>query len=76
MDILRKTIKKLTEEEYQALLEQVSGNRKNKPFMVLEASRSNDFVSDNEMMEKLQVNPSAYYTLKSRLNSKIAEVLS
>ncbi|MEZ5067823.1 MAG: hypothetical protein R2847_04745 [Bacteroidia bacterium] len=76
MDILRKTIKKLTEEEYQALLEQVSGNRKNKPFIVLEASRSNDFVSDNEMMEKLQVNPSAYYTLKSRLNSKIAEVLS
>ena len=76
MDILRKTIKKLTEEEYQALLEQVSGNRKNKPYLVLEASRSNDSVSDTEMMEKLQVNPSAYYTLKSRLNSKIAEVLS
>lgn len=76
MDILRKTIKKLSEEEYQELLVLVSGNRKNKPYMVLEASRSNEQVSDSEMMEKLQVNPSAYYTLKSRLNSKIAELLS
>lgn len=76
MDILRKTIKKLSEAEYQALLNQVAGKKKNKPFMVLETTRTNDNVDDSEMMEMLQVNPSAYYTLKSRLNTKIAEVLS
>ncbi len=75
MDILSKTIKKLSEDEYQQLLMEVSGKKKNKPFLVLETTRSRD-VEDSEMMEILQVNPSAYYTLKSRLNSKIAAVLS
>jgi hypothetical protein len=75
MEILSKTIKKLTEEEYQQLLQDVSGNKKNKPFLVLETTRERE-VEDSEMMEILQVNPSAYYTLKSRLNSKIASILS
>lgn len=75
MDVLNKTIKKLTEEEYQELIMQVSGKKKNKPFLVLETSRTRD-VGDSEMMEMLQVNPSAYYTLKSRLNNKIASILS
>lgn len=76
MDVLRKTLKKLSDAEYQALLQQVAGKKKNKPYMVLEAARNEDHVDDTEMMETLQVNPSAYYTLKSRLNSKIASVLS
>jgi len=75
MDVLKRTIKKLTSEEYSQLLEQVAGNRKSKPFILLETSRQRD-VEDSEMMEILQVNPSAYYTLKSRLNTKIAAVLS
>src|SRR5688572_16358382 len=75
MDILNKTIKKLTDEEYQQLLMEVSGKKRNKPFLVLETTRTRD-VEDSEMMEILQVNPSAYYTLKSRLNSKIASILS
>jgi hypothetical protein len=75
MDVLNKTIKKLSEEEYQALLMQVSGKKKNKPFVVLETTRTRD-VGDSEMMEMLQVNASTYYTLKSRLNSKIAAILS
>lgn len=75
MEILSKTIKKLTEDEYQQLLQEVSGKKKNKPFLVLETTRSRE-VEDSEMMEILQVNPSAYYTLKSRLNSKIAAILS
>lgn len=75
MDVLNKTIKKLSEEEYQALLMQVSGKKKNKPFVVLETTRNRD-VADSEMMEMLQVNASTYYTLKSRLNSKIAAILS
>lgn len=75
MEILNKTIKKLTEAEYQELIVQVSGKKKNKPFLVLETSRTRD-VGDSEMMEMLQVNPSAYYTLKSRLNTRIAAILS
>lgn len=75
MDVLNKTIKKLSEEEYQALLMQVSGKKKNKPFVVLETTRQRD-IADSEMMEMLQVNASTYYTLKSRLNSKIAAILS
>ena len=75
MDILNKTIKKLSEDEYQLLLQEVSGKKKNKPFMVLETTRTRD-IEDSEMMDILQVNPSAYYTLKSRLNSKIAAILS
>jgi|JRYD01.1.fsa_nt_gb hypothetical protein len=76
MDILRKTIKKLSDEEYQALLLQVSGKKKNKPYYVLEATRNDNHFDDTEMMKQLQVNPSAYYTLKSRLNTRIAEILS
>jgi hypothetical protein len=75
MDVLNKTIKKLSEEEYQALIMQVSGKKKNKPYVVLETTRTRD-VADAEMMEMLQVNASTYYTLKSRLNSKIAAILS
>jgi hypothetical protein len=75
MEILSKTIKKLTDEEYQQLLQEVSGKKKNKPFLVLETTRQRE-VEDSEMMDILQVNPSAYYTLKSRLNSKIAAILS
>ncbi len=75
MEILSKTIKKLTDEEYQQLLQEVSGKKKNKPFLVLETTRNRD-IEDSEMMEILQVNPSAYYTLKSRLNSRIAAILS
>ena len=75
MDILSKTIKKLSSEEYQNLLYEVSGKKKNKPYMVLEATRNSN-IDDSELMEMLQVNASAYYTLKSRLNSKIAGILS
>lgn len=75
MEVLSKTIKKLTEDEYQQLLQEVSGKKKNKPFVVLETTRQRE-IEDSEMMEILQVNPSAYYTLKSRLNSKIAAILS
>lgn len=75
MEVLNKTIKKLTEEEYQQLIQEVSGTRQNKPFMVLEVARKEN-KEDAEVMAMLNVNPSAYYTLKSRLNAKIAAMLS
>ncbi len=75
MDVLNKTIKKLTEEEYQQLIQEVAGKKQNKPFLVLETARK-EAKEDAEVMAMLQVNPSAYYTLKSRLNAKIATILS
>ncbi len=75
MEDLSKTIKKLEHSEYDSLLKEISGNKKNKPFMVLEALRK-ESVDDSSMMEMLQVNRSTYYTLKSRLNDKVAAILS
>jgi hypothetical protein len=75
MDTLTKTIKRLNEEDYQALLEKVSPNKFSKPYIVLETARTKE-LTDSQMIELLQVNPSTYYTLKSRLNSKVATILS
>src|SRR3982751_3129959 len=75
METLNKTIKKLTEHDYQQLLSAVAGRKNNKPYTVLEAARHHDY-DEAKMMEVLSVNPSTYYTLKSRLNERIATYLS
>lgn len=75
METLNKTIKKLSEPEYQELLSAVAGRKNNKPYLVLEAARNNNY-DEGEMMDMLQVNPSTYYTLKSRLNERIAQYLA
>ena len=75
MDNLNKTIKKLNDKDYESLLTAVAGNNKDKHYIVLEAAR-NEQLTDAEMVERLGVNSSTYYTLKSRLNTKIASVLS
>lgn len=75
METLNKTIKKLSEPEYQELLSAVAGRKNNKPYLVLEAARKESF-DEGQMMEMLGVNPSTYYTLKSRLNERIAQYLS
>ncbi len=75
METLNKTIKKLNENEYQELLSAVAGRKNNKPYLVLEAARQHNY-DESKMMEVLGVNASTYYTLKSRLNEKIAQYLS
>lgn len=75
MEILSKTIRRLSDDEYRTLLEGIAANKHSKPYMVLEAARSKDY-TDSQMINILQVNPSTYYTLKSRLNAKIASLLS
>lgn len=75
MDAFNKTIKKLSDEEFQQLLAEVSDKKESKPYMVLEAARNHNY-DDNTMMELLQVNSSTYYTLKSRLRTKVAGILS
>src|SRR4051812_11927166 len=75
MDTLSKTIRRLSDDEYQELLKEVSTGRYSKPYIVLETVRTKN-ITDGQMIEMLQVNPSTYYTLKSRLNTKIAAVLA
>jgi hypothetical protein len=75
MDSLTKTIRKLSEEDFTSLLDEVAPSKSSKPYIVLTTVKQQD-LSDSQMIEKLGVNPSTYYTLKSRLNSKVAAVLS
>ena len=75
MESLSKTIKKLNDQEYLDLLNAVGGRKQNKPYQVLEAARNHNY-NETQMIELLGVNPSAYYTLKSRLNEKVAQYLS
>ncbi|MEX0966852.1 MAG: hypothetical protein WD077_06415 [Bacteroidia bacterium] len=75
MDVLNKTIKKLNEQDFENLILEIPGGEDSKPYAVLTAARNNNY-SDSEMMEMLKVNPSTYYTLKSRLKTKVAYILS
>jgi len=75
METLTQTIKRLSEADYKALLEDISTNKFSKPYIVLESARYKN-LNDTQMIELLDVNPSTYYTLKSRLNSKVAAILS
>ncbi len=75
MEELNKTIKKLNEKEFQQLVSAVAGNKKNKPFLLLQTARNNSY-DEIKMMEILDISPTAYYTLKSRLNKRVASFLS
>lgn len=75
MENLNKTIKQLSKERYEYILNEISGGRKTNPYLVLENAREKN-LSDDEMRDLLGVNASAYYTLKSRLNQKVASLLA
>lgn len=76
MESLSKTIKRLSEKEYNDLLHAITGgNERSNAFIILQAARYRQ-MDDRKMMEALKVNPSTYYTQKSRLNQKVADVLA
>jgi len=75
METFNKTIKKLTDKDYEDLRNAVAGGKSSKPYILLESARSENY-DDSEMLAKLEVNQSAYYTMKSRLNQKIATYFS
>ncbi len=75
METLMQIVKRLSEEDYKMLLSSISTDKFSKPHIVLETAR-NKVVTDAQMIEILEINPSTYYTLKSRLHSKVAAVLS
>src|SRR5258706_1799570 len=75
METFNKTIKKLNDKEYEDLRNAVAGGKSSKPYILLDAARTQNY-NDSEMMEKLEVKQGGYYTMKSRLNQKIATYFS
>jgi hypothetical protein len=71
---LKHIIKQLSEEDYQAIYDSLISSNADKSAYLLKAMRDKH-VSDAKIMEELDVNTNAYYTLRSRLNQKIEDYL-
>lgn len=71
---LKNIIKQLSEEDFVAIYDSLIDSSADKSAFLLRAMREKQ-QSDNKIMEELDVNTNAYYTLRSRLNQKIEEYL-
>ena len=71
---LKHIIKQLSEEDFQAIYHQLLDSNADKSAYLLKAMREKRS-SDAKIMESLDVNTNAYYTLRSRLNQKIEDYL-
>ncbi len=74
MSKLKNIIKQLTEKDFQNICGSLMDSSAEKSAFLLKYMREKQF-SDSKIMEELDVNPNAYYTLRSRLNQKIEEYL-
>lgn len=71
---LKNIIKQLSEDDFVAIYDSLIESSADKSAFLLRAMREKQR-SDNKIMEELEVNTNAYYTLRSRLNMKIEEYL-
>jgi hypothetical protein len=71
---LKNIIKQLSQPDYEAIYRVLLDSNADKSAHLLKAMREKQ-LSDNKIMEELEVNSNAYYTLRSRLNQKIEEYL-
>lgn len=71
---LKAVISQLDEAQFNQFSSELKENKAEKFFTLLEGLRKD--LSDQELLEQLNVNSSAYYTLKSRLFTKIQSFLS
>ncbi|WP_375579837.1 hypothetical protein ABWH96_01800 [Marivirga tractuosa] len=71
---LKNIIMQLTDADYLAIHESLSTGGAEKSAYLLKSMRESSS-SDHAIMEELEVNTNAYYTLRSRLNQKIEEYL-
>jgi len=71
---LKNIIKQLSERDYRAIYDSLIESSADKSAYLLRAIREKH-LSDNKVMDELNVNNNAYYTLRSRLNQKIEEYL-
>jgi hypothetical protein len=71
---LKNIIKQLSAEDYKAIYDSLMESNAEKSAFLLKYMRERQ-LSDSKIMEGLDVNTNAYYTLRSRLNQKIEEYL-
>lgn len=71
---IKDIIKQLSASEYSSFYESLSVKKADKSIKLLELIRE-DEASDSAIMTELNVNSTAYYTLRSRLNDKLQEFL-
>ncbi|MBL7857808.1 MAG: hypothetical protein JNM57_08970 [Cyclobacteriaceae bacterium] len=71
---LKNIIKQLSEKDFTAIYNSLLESNAEKSAYLLKALRERA-LSDNKIMNELEVNANAYYTLRSRLNLKIEEYL-
>jgi hypothetical protein len=71
---LKNIIKQLSSNDYEAIYNSLVESNAEKSALLLKYMREKQ-LSDSKIMEDLDVNTNAYYTLRSRLNQKIEEYL-
>jgi hypothetical protein len=71
---LKNIIKQLSAEDYDSIYNSLMESNAEKSAFLLKYMREKQ-LSDSKIMEELDVNTNAYYTLRSRLNQKIEEYL-
>ena len=71
---LKNIIKQLSAADYQSIHDSLMQSNAEKSAHLLKFIRERQ-MSDAKVMEELEVNTNAYYTLRSRLNQKIEEYL-
>jgi len=71
---LKNIIKQLSDDDYNAIYDSLIESNAEKSGYLLKSMRERQ-LSDTKIMNELEVNTNAYYTLRSRLNQKIEEYL-
>lgn len=71
---IRELILQLTDEYYESFAQTLDENKAEKSQRLLQLIRE-DELSDKDIIDDLEVNSTAYYTLRSRLNDKLQEFL-
>ncbi|MDH5598764.1 MAG: hypothetical protein OEY34_06560, partial [Cyclobacteriaceae bacterium] len=71
---LKNIIKQLSDKDYSEIYNQLIESNAEKSAYLLMSMREKK-MADNKIMDELDVNTNAYYTLRSRLNQKIEEYL-
>ena len=71
---LKNIIKQLSTRDFQAIHDSLLESNADKSAYLIKAMRERQ-LSDTKIMQELDVNTNAYYTLRSRLNQKIEEYL-
>ncbi len=71
---LKHIVRQLSDNDYTAIYQSLMESNADKSAYLLKAMREKP-LSDTKIMQELEVNTNAYYTLRSRLNQKIEEYL-